>query len=308
MLRARYWATVIGFAIFLASGTAKAEIPLDNSIQTAPQPPPISPQLEKLEQPTKTYRPGETIAYRIFVRWPSQEIDDFRLSPPDLNLENLELLGVSQETVSKPEGADQNKGLVQVLTFRFTAQKPGKASANRFLLRWIQGGGTFTNELVIPELELTIAKPPLPWLRIGIIGGGALVIISIPLLLVSFLKKKKPLQEAPVLSPEDRSLEQLRESRAQWETNTKHQEFLSELTRFLQQYSSQKLDWNPSQDGYNALQKKAGEKWSKKDAQELTDLLQNIDSQRFSGASLQQEKLIELYQGIYSFIEKKKIV
>ncbi len=307
MLRARYWVIVIGCVAFLIVGTVNAETPPDNPVQIV-QLAPISPKLEKLEQPKKMYRLGEIITYRVFVRWPSLEIDEFRLSPPELNLENLELLGVSQETVSEPGETEQSKGLVQVLTFRFTAQKPGKASANRFLLRWIQGNGILTNELVIPELELTITQPSLPWSHIAIMGGSILLGLGLLFTVLFLFKKKKPLQEIPALLFEDKALEQLRGIRTRWESNEIHQEFLSELIRLLQRYSSQKLDWNPSQDSYNALQKKAGEKWSKKEAQELSDLLQNLEYERFSGVTLEREKLVALYQAIYSFIEQKKIV
>ena len=87
-----------------------------------------------------------------------------------------------------------------------------------------------------------------------------------------------------------------------------HKEFLGELIHSLKQYSSQKLDWNPSQGGYNALQKKAEEKWSKKEARELSELLGRLEYQRFSGDSFEREKFVALYQSLYSFIEQRKIV
>ena len=305
MRQTRYWLISLGIATALLNVPhAKAEEP---SSSTVPEKI-ISPRLEKTEQPNKTYRLGETISYRVLINW-SAQVEDLRLSPLDLNLENLELLGVNQETVSEPEKTGEIEGFKQILTFRFTPQKPGRAAINHFLLRWTQASDSITSELVIPSVELTIIPPPFPWIRIIIFLTSVLGVLALPISILMVVKKKKSsLQTSPPQSLEESTLERLRTSHFQWETKAVHQEFLGELIRLLEQYFSQKLDWNPSQESYNALQKKAQAKWSKKDGEELGKLLQNIEYERFSGMQPEREKLAALYQAIYSFIERRKIV
>ena len=299
------WLTIIGAISILSISEATAEevgnIPVP---QTS-----VSPELKKVEPPNQKYRPGEEINYQITIRWPDQT-NDLRLSPPELTLENLELLGISQETISGSETGEQDKGQEQVLTFRFAAQKPGHAVVNRFALRWIQNEGAITSELTIPPFKLTIVKPRTSWSKIAFIAAGGTAAIGILIIFTFILRRKKDLveQKIPVQSLEERALEELRQSRAKWERTAKHSEFLSELIRLIGGYAGQKLDWNPTQDGYNALQKKAEAKWAKKEARELGELFHNLEFQRFSGIQPEREQLVALYQTIYSFIEQRKIV
>ncbi len=306
MRQIRYWFIVVGFLVVGAIPNTQAEEIPNTTAQEAA----VFPKLESVEQPSKAYRPGEVISYHVLISWPVQ-IESLRLKPPDLNLENLELLGVSQETASEPEKPGENRGeFKQLLTFRLAAQKPGHATVNHFLLRWTQDNETIVSELLIPSMELTIMPLPFPWARtILILSAGVFGALALPISIFLMIKKKKSsLQVSPPQSLEESTLERLRTSHLQWEIKAVHQEFLGELTHLLEQYSSQKLDWNPSQESYNALQKKAQEKWSKKDSEELGKLLYHIEYERFSGTRLEREKLATLYQTIYSFIERRKIV
>ena len=113
------------------------------------QSPPPTPTLESIERPSRTYRPGEAIDYRIRIRWPYLS-DQTRMSSPSPKLENLELLTIGQETVSKP--GELTTGVEQILTLRLKAGKPGPATLEQFSLLWSQEDGASTSTITIPSL------------------------------------------------------------------------------------------------------------------------------------------------------------
>ena len=260
-----------------------------------------TPTLKKIERPANRYHTGEMIEYKIHLHW-DQSAEDLRMSPPEATLKNLELVGVAQETESN--GSNEKSGMDQLLTFRFTASKAGPASASRIRLRWIQGSGILTNELTIPSLELTIKAPHKWWLFLTI--GISLTSLFLIILFLSQKQKKADELRELQKSLEDLLLEQLNASQKSWEMKKNDKDFLGDLTRILHQYLTQKLDWNPSQEDYNALQKKAAEKWSKREAQALMDLFEAIGFERFSGADVHTQPVSTFYLRIYSFIESKK--
>ncbi|OGW85512.1 MAG: hypothetical protein A3C35_06035 [Omnitrophica bacterium RIFCSPHIGHO2_02_FULL_46_11] len=268
----------------------------------------LTPTIKSLEPPKKKiYHTGEVIEYKIRLHW-DQLVDNIRMSPVDATLKNLEFVGVAQETESKSNEDDEKSGMDQLLTFRFTAQKAGPAAATQLRLRWTQGSGAQTSELVIPSLELTIKAPLFSKARPFLAYGAALLVGLLSLILFLVLRHKKPVPTEEIQqSLEELSLGQLDKAQKSWDTKRNHKDFLADLTRILQRYSAQKLDWNPSQEDYNALQKKAAEKWSKREAQDLADLFKMIEFERFSGASAYEEATATIRQRIYSFIQSKKI-
>lgn len=270
---------------------------------------PVAPTLESLDRPNQTYHPGEVISYQIRVRWSAEPSNGIRMIPPDLTLENLELLNISQETVSGSENQEKADGIEQILSFRFMAKRPGPATVDRFSLRWVQGDGVMASALSVPSLELTITPRPRPWLWITLMGGGLFGGLA-SILFVSFVhkRKRKDLLNAPSKSLEERALDELRNIHVVLRSNETRQDVLSSLMHIFQHYCSQKFDWNPARDGYNALQKKAEERWPKKEVHELSELFQTFEHKRFSGEQVEQAKLESLYQALYSFIEHKKII
>ena len=138
---------------------------------------------------------------------------------------------------------------------------------------------------------------------IATLSGGVAVFVSLALLRK---KGKGKTLENTHKSLEEITLEELQETRTRWETQKSDQKFLSELIHVLKKYMGQKLDWNPSQDSYNDLQEKAETKWSKKEASELNHFFCTLEQERFSGVTIERQKLLELFQSLYSFVEGKK--
>src|SRR3989338_61521 len=58
-----------------------------------------TPTLRILEQPSGTYGIEDVIRYSIQVVWPALT-QQIRMKPPELDLTNLQLLGIKQETIS----------------------------------------------------------------------------------------------------------------------------------------------------------------------------------------------------------------
>ena len=307
MLRPQVWLITLGLITLLGIRNASADIA--QSQETLPFA--VIPSLESSERPSGAYHPGQDIPYRIRIHW-SSTTEEIRMRPPDLNLQNLELSGVSQETVSQPERSEATGEHEQILTFHFKAQKPGPAKVDGFSLRWIQGDGTATSDLAIPPLELRITPSPKLRIQSLAIGGGLLLLTGTAIsFLIRVLRKtkKQGAIKAPTKPLEEAVLDELHKVRTTWETNTSQKELLGELTHVLQSYCHQKLDWNPShQGGYNDLQKKAEVKWSKKEARELTELFRLLEYERFSGAQTDREKLLACYQTLCSFVERRRVI
>ncbi|MBI4358574.1 MAG: hypothetical protein HY584_04675 [Candidatus Omnitrophica bacterium] len=283
---------------------------LSNTHLEAETAPPIpereAPSIQTLERPNSFYETGEIIVYKVLVRWPSAG-ERIRMSPPELELENLELAGVGQESVSDQEGSSFLKPMEQILTFRFIAKEPGHASIKQFLLRWNEGEGESTHALSIPPIELTIKPRPKIFSLYHVLSGSLLGGCFIVALLVMFYRKRrKKLPAHPSRSLEEIILEKFQTSCNRWKHQGVDSIFLGELEHSLKEYVAQKLDWNPFEGSYNDLQNRAEMKWSKREASHLVDLFRALEEERFSGANRENQKLLELFQSLYSFVEGKK--
>ena len=292
------WFIALGSLSFIILFTAQAEM-------AKPSPPEaVSPNLEITKGARGTYRLGEIISYQIKLHWP-RPTDDIRMSAPDLVMTNLELDGISQETVSQPGTADQKGKVIQLLTFNFKAQKPGPAKVERILLRWTQSDGWVTSSLAIPSFEVNIKAAEPPWLAIWISSSAVAVFAAI--LSMIFLKRKtEKIEKAPVQSSEEIALDQLRKLRAKGQSDASRKDSLEQLAEIVHDYLGQKLNWRPNQGGYNTLQKIANELWSPNEASLLTELLRTLEEERFSGVETEPKKFLTLYDRIYSLIEKRR--
>lgn len=284
------------------SATVKAELSSGASPSEV-----LSPTLENLERPNKTYRAGEEIRYGIRIRWPMFD-EAIRMSSPELSLENLELLGVKQETLSTADNQESTKGIEQVLTFRFVAAESGRAAIKSFSLHWTYAEGIISSSLSIPPVEFKITSSKSSWLWPVVIGGGGLAIISSGIFVFLLKKKIQKPPGKPPLSLEETTLLELLEIRKKWESTNTTQIFLNELTHLFEDYLGRKLDWNLHQDGYNALHHKAEGKWSRKEAHEIKEIFQALEYQRFAGAATEGNEPLSLYQKIDLFIERKKVI
>ena len=304
LIRRYLWMLLLCFALTSTNIFAQE----NEILQTEEQPqvllPPkiVSPKLKSVKQPADTYQLNEVIEYQIQVKWP-EPVLDVRMNSPQMVLVNLELIGVGQETVSKP---GQDNGEEQILTLRFKAQNPGPAKINSLVLEWTQAEGAATSSLKIPSVEITIRKQTnyLFWI---LIFGFSLVVFGAGFIF-SRMKKKTPEASGPAQTFEETCLSQLVHAKNLAETSLHNANFLNDLTQILDRYVQQKFGWNRSQEDYNALQKKADKIWGKKEIGELKELFEKIEYYRFSGSELKPDELITLFQSVRSFIERKKVI
>lgn len=260
------------------------------------------PVIEILEKPNGTYPTNGTILYKVRLHFPAATTESLRLKPPMMELENLEFLGVSQETTTS---GSRESGFEQILTFRFRPLKAGAGGVRVINLSWHHEDGSAGPSLRIPEAPLNI-RAPLPsylkWLSAGLfLFFGGLSAAAF------FIRKKK---KSAVTAPREKTLEEtvlaqlaaLRE-----EIKSKNSAaFLDQLRKVAEAYLAQKLDWNGPREGYNTLFQKAEHEWAKKDAQALGEFFEQLEHFRFSGEVISERDLTALHQTIYSLIEKKQ--
>lgn len=262
----------------------------------------ISPSLENAHTPKTRYHLDETIVYEVIVKWPEQP-EQIRMVSPEMELENLELLGVGQESISS--GAESNE-FEQLLSLRFKPLKTGRVHIQSLVLKWVQGDGLATTELKIPSLELTVSQNPLTWLKWSGVGAGTVAFL-IALLIWVLKKRKKSNQPSREVSLEELFLKQLEEKYASPQRQNSRI-FLAELTKIAEQYLSQKLDWNQGKEDYNALKIKAEKMWGKSDARLLKELLEKLEYTRFSGDTPDLHETSNLYESIYHLIQQRQTI
>ena len=297
----------IGFVVicFLLTATARAFALTPESVITEP---PSPPALETIEKPRESYALSELIFYRVRITWP-QTNEKARLGSPDLDLVNLELIGVSQEAASASVESGAQDKFEQILTFKFRAQKAGPASINRITIPWLFADGSFSGNLTVAPIEITIRKSwkmPVLVAAFTLTAVGGIVLLG----MLARTRQKKRSDEAAspaVKSIEEDALEELSKARGAWEADRKGSDFSNRTTQIFKHYISLKLDWNPALGDYNALYEKAGLSWSKKEAERLKELFQNLEFQRFSGQQEQAAKMTALYESICSFVTQKKM-
>ena len=294
------WMLVFAWTLTSTIVFAQSEQGATQAEALPPVPPKIvSPELNHTNPPKSVYQLDEIIPYQVSVKWPEPPVDA-RMNSPEMLLDNLELVGVGQETVSN---SDEDLGEEQLLTLRFKALKPGPAKVSSLVLIWAQAGGISTSTLKIPPVQLTIQKKSnlIPWF------GGGIVIATLSAAVILLIRRKKR-HSAQAVTPktlEERIVVQFDHVK---NSGVRGRDFLNELSRVLERYLQEKFDWNRSQEDYNALQKKAEKNWDKKEVREIKDFFEKIDFYRFSGSGLSEEELINLFQSARSFVERKVIV
>ena len=294
MFRYKTWISLVVFLVgFPICGMTQQQMeqPAANPVAS-----PLPPEIKQVQSPAKShYSVGESINYRLVVHLPSGS-EGFRMDSPDLELENLELIGVNQEASEANE---------QILNFRFSAKTPGIAKIKHFLLRWIYGAGTLTSEYKIPPAEFKISapSPSFKFLIAALIG----IFFALSILVAFMIKKKK--KPVPVrFSVEEAMLEELKSIYSEFQNTGAPQKSLGKMRHIFEEYLKQKLDWNPARLNYNELQKKLGEKWSSKEANEVEELIRAMEYQQYSGSEIEQNKFVTIYQTVYSLIERRKSI
>ncbi|GEM_PF-4235063 len=261
----------------------------------------VSPVLESADRPSNVYRLSDIITYQIKIKWPELP-EHARMSSPKMTLQNLELIGVSEETVSNPNKEINDSSIEQILTLRFKALKPGPAEINSLILEWVQGEGASVSSIRAPSVKLTVKSDKIVWMWPLFLG---IILIVCAAFVFYFFKKKKTPAPVSNLSLEESYLNELNQTLSSLEFNSNHKTFLNELEKIFGHYLDQKLSWNRNQEDYNALQKKAEKKWDRREIQEIKTLFDQMEYCRFSGSELNRQELISLVNTVKSFIERK---
>lgn len=268
----------------------------------------VSPTLEVRGPKERHYRPGDVVVYQVLVHWPSLP-ENARLNSPEIATENLKFLGVSQETTAEENPPGRMGETVQILNFKFAGQKPGPAKVDRFPLRWTLAEGAATTSVTVPELQLNITDSSTAWLKppFLLISAALLLLPIVILFAVTQTKKQKvPAVFAENLS-EDTALRELEAVQTGKENKGNVRDFLSRLSQIFYRYLDQKLGWNPTKGSYNDIRKSVEEKWSKKEASELKELIDQLEYLRFSEGKKDPDAAEKLCNAVSSFIERRKI-
>ena len=299
----RFWMMVLGLILFFSNPN-----PINAETVDALGPGRlVAPVVEPIEPAKQEYRVGDTIIYQVRVHWP-ELAEPARLNSPEISTENLQFTSVSQETVTE---GNVPAGIDQILSFKFATQKPGPAKVRRFSLRWTYGQGLETIDMTVPALELTVKRPALAlWkpILLTVAGFFSLAAAGGILFLINVKKRKREVSSDPFVNQlEENALAELEKLKGEWKTKGDDRHFLSGLNQIFYRYLEQKLGWNPAKGGYNDVQKMIAEKWSKKDASELKELVEQLEFMRFSQGSKDRNVLDQLSHTISSFVGRRKI-
>ena len=262
----------------------------------------VSPTVSILEQPRGAHPINEFI-----LNWPKNSIQNFRLEAPEVQLDNLDLIGVSQESTSKSNTQETHNEASQTLTFQFRARKTGAARVNRLELRWTSNNGAVSSQLMVPPIDIEIVsstKSKYQLLAIGVTLFSLIIIVS-GVLTYQAMQKTKRIKTESHQTVEALILKQFHDVFDIFQQNDDKSKLVEALHELFHQYLAEKLDWHPKQTGYNELLKKAEEQWSKKDARELEELMNEFDIQRFSGVACSREDLLKFYRQVSAFVERR---
>lgn len=269
----------------------------------------LAPKFEILDRPKAHYKLDDIIHYRIQIRWPASGIP-LRMKPPELNVLNLKLLGVSEESVAKKKDSGTQAESEHILNFKFKALKPGAAKINYISLEWSTEEGAAAAKIRLPGTDFRVHKGfPLKTAAASL--GSLLAVGAGGWAVFKRLRRKAAsltsLPEPP-LSFHDQLLNRLNESHSEWKLSGRNREFLRELGRVAEHYLKRELDWDREKHSYADLKRLAESKWTHKEAALLSSLIQEIEYQKFSGAKLDAGTLENAYQTLFSFIEQKRII
>jgi len=264
----------------------------------------ITPTWEVLEFPHATYGFGDTITFRVRLGWPETE-DSLRLDQPDLDLDNLELIGISEETRSETNPSEIGK---HILDFSFRAIKPGVARINRIGLRWKDSKGEISSRISIPGLSFIIKPKPRLWFYVASVGAVFLLGASGALGWYVFQRPKHKRDQPETISFLETFLNDLKNTKAEWQFKGNDEKFLSEIFRIADLFLSQELDWHLKRESYNALKERAEGKWTRREVITITRFLDRLKQERFSGEIPKRDEIEATYHILFSFIEQKKVI
>jgi hypothetical protein len=299
----RFWVIIIGLVFLFADSCAYSETVPELLLEEI-----VSPIVEPIKPAQDNFFQGEVLTYQVHVRWPKLQ-EAARLDSPEITTENLKFIGVSQEMVTEVSSFNLQEETLQVLSFKFATQKPGLAKINRFSLRWTFAQGAASTSITVPGLEFKIKRSVLTVLKtpVLLISMGALL-LSISLFFLRIRRKK---QANPNISSENLleevALKELQKAKSDGEVKGRERDFLGRLNHIFYRYLEQKLDWNPAKGSYNEIQKTIENKWSKKEASELKELIDQFEYLRFSESKKNPTTAEELCNTVSSFIERRKI-
>ncbi len=287
------YATCIFIAFIFAAGFPPMGMPRQ-----------ISENVRVIEAPRKTYRPSDQITYKILVNTAGFH-ESFRLQPPVIDTENLELLGVSQESEADPAG--------KIFTFTFTPKAAGPAAIRRLELRWQSPDDTATNRGFImeaPAVEMFISSPLLKFYHVWIFSAFLVILTAAGAAIFFHINRRKAYQRSQrlsVLSSEQRAQEALSGICRQIEREPVPL-LLDKIQQAVDGYLDEKIGWNSKRNGYDTLKQKASALWTRADAHKLSESMRSLENYRFSGTSVRADDVKNLCAEISFLISKNTVV
>jgi len=267
----------------------------------------LGPTLKGIDSPKETYKLDDTIYYKVRLQWSKRE-QTLRMKPPDIELVNLELLSVSEESVASSRDGGPGNKIERVLNFKFRALAPGPAAIKNITLEWNSENSFVTTKLSIPGLELKIERQ-FPWWLAGAALSAILVGVGSVFGIASVRRRKLAQPQRSVPSTESAViLNELHDTYQKWNADQNHQQFFNALSVLSERFLSHELNWHPSGEDDTDLEAKILKKWTRKDYAIIKGMLRMLEEYRFSGVSLERKEIEDLYQTLKSFIERKRII
>lgn len=295
------WLNILAFSLtVLCGGQAfAAEIPASNS------PDLLSPNLKVIERPKTHYRTDSTIHYRVEVHLPNYEFP-IHLTSPEVDLKNLELLGVRLET-SRSAGDELLHS--QILDFTFRPLTAGPALIKEIDLKWLDDEGRLVESFSIPAQDIKIKGKA--WNAAVILLTGLFLILLAAFGFVFFKRRRAasdpaPAQEEKLFSELIR--ERFEEAFTAWQSMGDDSRFLSEIHQISADFFSQELHWQSPPESYNDLRKKAQARWSTGVGDEIALLMKEFEQIRFSGSSRHPGDIQKIYSSISKYILDKRVI
>ncbi len=183
----------------------------------------------------------ETVTMTVEVKWPG-DITQFRFEILPLpGTENLKVLG----TTSTISSIEENNQEYTVRTFKYTFKptKGGIGAIMPIILSYITMPDSLPGDLATQEFHVSIAQPVPPPEEGGLGLVYVLIIISVVIvviILIVYLVRKRKGDDTPVLTPEQKLLEELKTIRD--ESSVDRKLFYTRLYKLLTDYLTAKYD------------------------------------------------------------------
>lgn len=249
---------------------------------------------------SQTIDVDDRLILKLEVQWPKEE-GEYSFMPPDVPSKNLlfKLRGESEETFSLGGRIWSKK----TFNYEFAPSGPGQAFLGPSGLPFVKSSTGEQGNLEIPEIQVKVKKQ-IDWkiaLAAAFLAGGMCALLGTHL-----LKRKRTGQtEAPVIPPEQRAAEAIR----QLPLISSDQESLSKGGVVFHAYLQQKFNLaSPAFElgDLDFQMEKAG--MDSGEQKKVRRIVEKFREARYSGTALSASEVRDLLHESAAWIERRKIV